>query len=147
MAEDKSCARGARDAADAAVAVLSFAPRVENFAEATERRALLSSALCSLEASEQRVREVSAAVVEFATQLGGELKPVNKAILRASDAETTTELAIYRDDDAPVVYRVTWHSVNGTEKGPLKPLDSEFLFLVPPEPAPPADAAAEGGAA
>lgn len=79
----------------------------------------------------------AAAVVEFAVMLGGKPKLERKATLRAGDAESTNRVVLYHDRDKQVAYRVTWHGRAGKKDEGLQVLDSDYLFLVPPEPAPP----------
>ena len=75
----------------------------------------------------------STAIVEFASILAGNKEKVGRVMIRASDAEALNKVALYHDDGQPVAYRVTWVSKKGTQKSELKLLDSDYLFLVPPE--------------
>lgn len=74
------------------------------------------------------------AVVEFAVLLAGKPKLERKATLRAGDAESTNRVVLYHDRDEQVAYRVTWHGRAGKKVGALEVLESDYLFLVPPEP-------------
>lgn len=76
---------------------------------------------------------VATAVVEFATILGGKQRLLKKATLRASDTAPTTKLALYSDKDTPVAYKVTWHAKSGSKEGKLDILESDYLYLTPPE--------------
>jgi len=75
---------------------------------------------------------VSTSVVEFAVVLGEEPKMQKRVTLRAGDAESVSRVALYSDRDEPVAYRVSWYSSEGSDKGDLQLLDTDFLFLIPP---------------
>jgi hypothetical protein len=77
-------------------------------------------------------RGMASAVLEVATVLGGEPKILRKAILRAEDPESVKAVSIYHDRDSVVGYRVSWSSPQGSVQGELEPLESDYLFLVPP---------------
>lgn len=81
-------------------------------------------------------RGMSSAVVEFATVLAGKPRIASKAVLRAADTEAVSKVSIYGDRGEPVGARVTWHSPDKTIQGGLEPLESDYLFLTPPAPAP-----------
>jgi hypothetical protein len=103
------------------------------------------SAVSLLPPFERRVIEIDAdrssfsasgvvtAVVEFATMLAGKPKLVQRATLRATDAAPTTKLALYHDRGTPVAVRVTWYSPAGKVEGKLQAVDSDLLFLTPPQ--------------
>jgi hypothetical protein len=58
--------------------------------------------------------------------------------VKATDPDPTGRMAVYHDRETPVALRVTWYSPGRTVKGKLQLLDSDFLFITPPEPpAPP----------
>lgn len=78
-------------------------------------------------------RGISTGVVEFAVVLGDEPKLQRKSVLRAGDAESVERVSLYHDRGEPLAYRVSWYSPDGTRAGPLQLLESDFLFLVPPE--------------
>ncbi len=90
-------------------------------------------------------RGVRLGVIELATVLASEPRIERKAVLRAGDADSTTTIAIYHDRGEPVGIRVSWHSARESRKGGLEPLESDFLFLTPPDmtppPSPPAESA------
>ena len=75
---------------------------------------------------------VATAVVDFAVILNGQPRFITKAILRATDSETTSKIALYHDKDEPAAYRVTWYAEGGDISKPLAELTSDYLFLVPP---------------
>lgn len=77
---------------------------------------------------------IATAVVEFATTLAGRDIRQGKATLRVKDSESTSKLAVYHDREAPVVYRVSWFASTGAKRGKLQLLDTDYLFLVPPQP-------------
>lgn len=77
-------------------------------------------------------RGMASAVLEVATVLGGKPKIQRKAILRAADPESVKHVSIYHDRDSVVGYRVSWNSARGSVQGELEPLESDYLFLVPP---------------
>lgn len=65
--------------------------------------------------------------------LGGKNRLQRKAILRAADAASTTSVAVYRDRNTPMAVRVTWHGKSGKSEGKPEVLDSEYLYLTPPD--------------
>ncbi len=72
------------------------------------------------------------AIVEFASTLLGSTEKVGRVRLGADDAEPVSKLVLYHDEGEPVAYRVTWVSKYGTEKTPVKALESDYLYLMPP---------------
>jgi hypothetical protein len=78
-------------------------------------------------------RGMATALVEFATVLAGKPRVLKKATLRASDTTPTVKIALYSDKDTPIAYRVTWHSKNGSREGKLEVLESDYLYLAPPD--------------
>ena len=76
---------------------------------------------------------IATAVVEVGTVLGGKARLQRKAILRAGDADATTNVAIYRDRGADMIVRVTWHGKSGKVEGKAEVLDSAYLYLTPPD--------------
>ena len=88
-------------------------------------------------------RGVSSAALEVFTVLGGKEKVKRVAILRATDPDPTGRFAVYHDRETPVALRLSWHSRERTVKGKLQLLDTDYLFITPPEP--PAPAAGNGG--
>jgi hypothetical protein len=79
-------------------------------------------------------RGIATGLVEFATILAGKPRVLKKATLRATDTTPTFKLALYHDKGTQIAYRVTWHSKNGNKEGKLEVLDSDYLYLSPPEP-------------
>ncbi len=76
---------------------------------------------------------IQACSIRFYTILNGHPKPQRTVILRKNDAENTTKVNLYHDKDEPVVYQVSWYTTNGqTEQSP-KPLENNYLFLIPPQ--------------
>jgi hypothetical protein len=84
-------------------------------------------------------RGFATALVEFATVLGGKPRLVSKAVLRAADTEGVRLVSIYTDRNEPVGTRVTWNSPGRKVQGKLELLESDYLFVVPPLAAAPAD--------
>lgn len=81
---------------------------------------------------------MASALLEVATVLAGTPRIQKKAVLRAVDAEPLSHVSIYFDRDTAVGYRVSWNSpAGGTDQGELLPLEGEYLYVAPPEPAPP----------
>jgi hypothetical protein len=76
---------------------------------------------------------VVTAVIEIGTTLGGKPRLQRKAILRASDAAADTKVAVYRDRGSDMVVRVTWHGKDGRTERKTEVLESEYLYLVPPD--------------
>lgn len=81
-------------------------------------------------------RGVSTAVIEFATVLAGKPRIAGKAVLRAGDAEAVSRVSIYGDRGEPVGIRVTWNAPDRKVRGDLEPLESDYVFLAPPQPTP-----------
>lgn len=74
---------------------------------------------------------VTASVV-FATTLAGKKTVVRKALLRATDTESTLKTSLYHDPQKEVVFQTTWHSNEGEVKDALKVFDSGYINIVPP---------------
>jgi len=72
------------------------------------------------------------AIVEFASTLMGRTEKVGRVRLGAEDAESVSKLVLYHDEGEQIAYRVTWVSKYKTEKTPVKALDSDYLYLLPP---------------
>ncbi|MGE5178784.1 MAG: hypothetical protein ACM3PF_06820 [Bacteroidota bacterium] len=85
---------------------------------------------------------IATAAVEFATVLAGKPRLMKKVTLRAADTTPVTKLALYHDKNTQIAYKVTWYSKSGAKEGKLELLDSDYLYLTPPEP--PAATAATG---
>jgi hypothetical protein len=75
----------------------------------------------------------STAVVEFATVLAGRPKLTHKVTLRATDTGSPAPLALYHDRGTPIAVRVTWHSPASRVVGRLEVLESDSLYLIPPD--------------
>lgn len=73
------------------------------------------------------------AIVEFATPIAGKPKVMRKATLRESDAEPSEQVAVYHDRGKPVAWRVTWYTRKGKLRTDAAGLDSDYIYLVPPE--------------
>jgi hypothetical protein len=78
-------------------------------------------------------RGIATGLVEFATILAGKPRVLKRTTLRATDTTPTAKLALYHDKGTQIAYRVTWHSKNGSKEGKLEVLDSDYLYLTPPE--------------
>lgn len=76
---------------------------------------------------------ISTAIVEFASTLAGNVEKAGRVLLRTDDPESSAKLSLFHDKGERVVYRVTWVSKNGTNKGELTELDTDYLFLLPPK--------------
>ena len=87
---------------------------------------------------------IATAVVEFATSLAGKPRLMKKTTLRAADTTPVTKVALYHDKDSPIAYKVTWYSKNGSKEGKLEVLDTDYLFLTPPDASGAATAGATG---
>jgi hypothetical protein len=90
-------------------------------------------------------QDIRAAVVEFATVLADKPKLERKATLRPNDPESTDTVVLYHDRETPVAFRVSWHAAGASQKGELKLLESDYLFLVPPQMTTPDDTESGGG--
>jgi hypothetical protein len=76
---------------------------------------------------------VVTAVVEFGTTLAGKPRLQRKALLRATDAAPTTKVSVYRDRGSDMIVRVTWHGKSGKTEGKTEVLESDYLYLTPPD--------------
>jgi hypothetical protein len=90
-------------------------------------------------------QDIRAAVVEFATVLADKPRLERKATLRPNDPESTDTIVLYHDRETPVAYRVSWHAAGASQKGGLELLESDYLFLVPPQLNAPEDEKESGG--
>lgn len=75
---------------------------------------------------------ISNAIVEFASTFLGKPEKIGRVRLSTDDADPISKIALYHDEGEKLVYKVTWVSRNETTKSPLKELDSDYLFLMPP---------------
>jgi hypothetical protein len=83
-------------------------------------------------------RRLATGVIQFATMLAGEPRRDRQVMLRAGDAESTTRIVVYHDRNQPVGYRATWVRSDGrTQQAGAQLLESDYLFVTPPEATPP----------
>ncbi|WP_203258784.1 hypothetical protein [Hyunsoonleella ulvae] len=75
---------------------------------------------------------IQACAVRFFTILNGQPNPQGTVVLRQGDTESTSTINLYHDTDEPVVYQVSWYSKTGPTELTPKPLDGNYLFLLPP---------------
>lgn len=75
---------------------------------------------------------VRSAVVEVASFLGGEPGFRHRVVLRDDDAEPVASTVVFCDRGRPLAYRVTWRGPEGSRSEALTPVDSPYLYLVPP---------------
>lgn len=87
---------------------------------------------------------IATAVVEFATQLAGKPRLLKKVTMRAADTTPTSKVALYCDKNSPIAYKVTWYAKTGSKSGKLELLDSDYLYLTPPDASTSATAGATG---
>ena len=73
------------------------------------------------------------AVVEVGTTLVGKPRLQRKAILRATDAAADTRISVYRDRGSDTIVRVTWHGRSGKTEATTEVLESDYLYLTPPD--------------
>lgn len=76
---------------------------------------------------------IRSARIRFATVLVGKPQNQKMVVLRHDDDSDTKEIAIYHDEDQPIVYQVSWYSNSGKKEEELKILEGGYLFLVPPD--------------
>ncbi len=74
---------------------------------------------------------VATASIKFYVILNGEPIPQKTVILRATDAEKTTKIALYHDKEEPVAYQITWYSADGKKVEDPKVLTDDYMFIVP----------------
>jgi hypothetical protein len=77
-------------------------------------------------------RKVSSGVLEVAVVLAGHERLLKQATLRSTDAESISSMVFYHDPGTPVAYRMSWYSNDGSQRGKLRLLDSDYLNLTPP---------------
>ena len=75
----------------------------------------------------------ASAQVRFASIVGGKPTQVKRLVLRANDPEWVSNVSIYKDVDKPLVYETSWYSGAGEKKQELKQLESDYLYVVPPQ--------------
>lgn len=76
---------------------------------------------------------VQACSIRFFAILNGQPKLQRTVILRKDDTENTTKINLYHDKEEPIAYQVSWYGAGGnTEMDPV-PLNSDYLFLIPPQ--------------
>ena len=75
----------------------------------------------------------SSAQVRFASIVGGKPSQVKRLVLRANDPEWVSNVSIYKDVDKPLVYETSWYSGSGEIKQDLKLMESDYLYVVPPQ--------------
>ncbi len=82
-------------------------------------------------------RRLATGVIQFATILAGEPRRDRQVMLRAGDTESTTRIIVYHDHNQPVGYRATWFRADGrTQQASTQLLESDYLFLTPPDSTP-----------
>lgn len=78
-------------------------------------------------------QDIRSAVVELMSVLAGEARLDRKIVLRAADPEPTAAVTLYHDPEEPVGMRVSWYAPKGQKRGDVQLLDSDYLFLTPPD--------------
>ena len=68
----------------------------------------------------------------FFTILNGKPIPQKTVVLRKGDTEMTSKVSLYHDRDEPVVYQVNWYGPGTTIQQDPRPLEGDYLFLMPP---------------
>ena len=74
----------------------------------------------------------SSAQIRFASIIAGEPTLTRRLLLKSNDTEWGSKVSIFHDIDKPIVYETTWYSGAGETKIPLKVMDSDYLYVVPP---------------
>jgi len=78
-------------------------------------------------------RGATAVTVEFYVVLDGKPQKQKSLTLRAGDSVDISKVALYHDRNQPVAYKVIWRAQDRAEQARLAPLDSEVLYLTPPD--------------
>lgn len=78
-------------------------------------------------------KNIHSCSIRFFTILNGNAVPQKALVLRKSDAENTNNINLYHDKDEPVIYQVSWHNSNGSVEMDPKPLESDYIFILPPQ--------------
>lgn len=76
-------------------------------------------------------KNVMSASVRFLAIVQGEAVVQKTLVLRASDTEVTSKVALFCDPGETLGYQVTWHTKEGDKKEDIKVLDQDYLILVP----------------
>jgi hypothetical protein len=76
-------------------------------------------------------KEVISATVRFLAIVQGDPVVQKTLILRASDAEFTSKLALFHDIGQDLAYQITWYKKSGEVKEPTKILRDDYLILNP----------------
>jgi hypothetical protein len=76
---------------------------------------------------------IRSATVEVRYTIFGKEKKQRLAVMRATDAESVTGLALFCDPKKAVQYRVNWYPVKGApQKGDWQAMEDTYLVLTPP---------------
>jgi len=78
--------------------------------------------------------DIRSAVIEFATDFLGQPRIAGRLVFRPGDTENTHRIALFHDRDAPVVQRTSWYAGWGNRREGLKQVESDYLYLMAPEP-------------
>jgi hypothetical protein len=77
--------------------------------------------------------DIRSAFVRFFVILNGKAQAQQSLVLRADDAESSLQIALYHDKEEPAIYQVTWYARDKTTQMDPVELIGDYLFLVPPE--------------
>jgi hypothetical protein len=70
--------------------------------------------------------------IRFGSILGGKPFKGKAIILRKSDVLESVRTNIYHDPDQAIVYQVSWYGANNKTEDPMRVLEEDYLFLIPP---------------
>ncbi len=76
-------------------------------------------------------KEVLTATVRFLAIVQGEPVVQKTLVLRASDAEITSKVALFHDIGQELAYQITWYKKSGEVKDATKILRDDYLILTP----------------
>lgn len=90
--------------------------------------------ILSIDADRSYFKEagIQTATIRFFVILNGKARLQRTLVLRADDAENSSQVALYHDKGEPAIYQVTWYAREKISKMDPEELASDYLFLVPP---------------
>jgi hypothetical protein len=70
--------------------------------------------------------------IRFGSILGGKPVKGKAIILRKNDTVESVRTNVYHDPGQAIVYQVTWYGTNNKAEDPMRVLEEDYLFLIPP---------------
>jgi hypothetical protein len=76
-------------------------------------------------------KDIISASVRFLTIVQGEPVVQKTVVLRATDTDLTSKIALFHDIGEDLGYQVTWYKKEGETKEPTKILKDDYIILIP----------------